>query len=179
MSGCSFSVGFKPDDAILVCLACEWLQFILKPDDAYPWLYSVWVASVLVGFEAWWYLSFALQDVSDCSSLLSFRSAYDICLHSSDSEWLLFHNVFQAWWWWISFTLQPVSHSSASILYQGCWQCLLLISSLWVTIVPCCVSSVLRIPDFGSLEGEWLCALLCFRHANNSCSWLFSWWVTK
>ena len=70
----------------------------------------------------------------------------------------------------------------------------------WVAAIDCCISSLLTMPVLGSLECEWLlyfamfqacwkslslalqpvsgcCALLCFKLADTSCSWLTRKWV--
>ena len=221
VSGCSPPVGFKPDDAYPWCFSvwvadipfwvlslmisilgspeCERLQFLpgFMPDDVYPLFASVWVSVVLcwvsslmfsilghsgcewlqfpTGFQAnWWCNSLVYQFVSGCSSLLGFKPhdfypwpsrmwvtaascwVLSLMMHILGvpvCEWLQFFAEFQAWWW-LSLALQCVSGCSSLLDFKpddaNSW-----LSSVWVTAVSFWLLN-LMMPIFGSSACEWL-----------------------
>ena len=126
---------------------CEWLwclAMFLACWQCCPWLFREWVAVVPCCF----------------SSLLTMP-----ILGSSGSEWLWCLVVFLACWQCLSLTLQPVSSCDALLALlclqpadnAGTW-----LSSWWVAVVPCYVSSLLTISVLGSSVCEWLWCLAVF-----------------
>ena len=49
---------------------------------------------------------------------------------------------------------------------------------MWVVAVACCVFILLTMPAMALQRVSGCCDLLCFKPANNACSWLSSLWVT-
>ena len=161
---------------------------------------SEWVLWLAVFQACWQCLPLALQDVSSCCSLLISSLLTMTDLHSSGCGWLLWLAVSQACWQCLFLALQWVSGYCALPCFKLGDNACPWLSSLWVTVVACCVSSLLTMPDLGSPVGEWFlwlavfqlcwqwlslalqrvggcCGLLCFKPTDNSCSWLFSLWV--
>ena len=186
------------------------------------WFFSWWESAVFSFiFHIWCFLFLALQKVSGCGSFWCFRPADQACflllsmcmvimlccilslltlpvLYLSVCEWVLWLAVFSVCWgcvigspgceWLLLLHLNHTNHASS-------WLC-----SLWVTFVPCCISSLLTIPVLGSPACEWLIcfavcqacwqclslvlqqvsgcsALLCFKPTDNACLWLLRLWV--
>ena len=119
---------------------------------------------------------------------------------SPGCEQLLCLALFQACWQSLSLAVQEVSGCCALLCFKLANNSCPWLSSGWVAVMPCCVSSLLTIPVLGSPGGEWLlclamflacwqslslalqwvsgyCVLLCFRPVDNPCPWLSSGWV--
>ena len=138
----------------------------LKPtDDACFWFSRLWEAAV----------PYCVSSLSDDTCSLLFRvwvAVVHCCvssllmipvLGSPGSERLQCPAVSQAYWWYIFLTLQGVSGYIALLCFMPTDDPCPWVSRLWVTAVPCCVSSLLMIPVLGSLESEWLQCLAMFQ----------------
>ena len=155
-----------------VSSCCALLCF--KPaDNSCPWFSRMWVAACIAMFQACWQSLFStLQEVSAWCDLL--------CLKPTD---------YPCPW------LQAVSGCCASLYFKPANNPCSWPFSQWVAAVHSYVQRLLTIPVFGCSESEWLLciavfqacwqylsftlqwvgdcfALLCFRPADNPCSWL-------
>ena len=136
----------------LVSGCCAMLPFKLA-NDAFPRLFSLWVATVPSSNWSW---------------LMKLVHGSLVC------EWLLCLAVFQASWQCISLVFQDVSDSCALLHFKMADNAYPWLFRKWVALMFSCVSSFLTMPLLCSLDSEWLPFLGAFLPANNDSPWIFS-----
>ena len=88
-------------------------------------------------------------------------------LVSSGCEWLWCLAAILGCWWCLSLALQDVSGCGVLLQFWPTDDACPWLSREWVAMVPCCTSSLLMMPVFGSPVGEWLWCLAAIL----SCWW--------
>ena len=86
-----------------------------------------------------------------------------LVLGSLVCEWLPSLAVSQACWQCLSLALQYVSGCYFSLCLKPADNACPWLSRGWVAVIPCCISSLLKMPVLDSLESEWLPSLSMFQ----------------
>lgn len=147
VSGCHSLLCFKPADNSCSCLSSLWVGYLtslyFKPaNNAHSWLCRGWVA-------------FMPCSVSGLPMMP--------VLVSLDGEWLPWLAAFQTRWWCLLLAFQEVSGCYASQCFNPADDTYPCLSSLWVTTVPYCMSSLVIKPVLVSPASEWLLYLAVFQ----------------